>query len=92
MSNPANTVSPNIVPIGGLFSATGACEGLVGPAGEIFSVPLVATNDVTTNATEYVTFLASPTGGTINVSSTKLTFNPSTGVLTVAGGILGGTF
>ena len=46
---------------------------------------ITITDDTSTNATRYLTF-TSATSGTIsaeNVSSTKLTFNPSTGLLTV---------
>ena len=48
---------------------------------------ITITDDTTTNATRYVTF-TSATSGTItgqNVSSTKLQYNPSTGVLTSTG-------
>jgi hypothetical protein len=48
---------------------------------------LTITDDTTTNATRYLTF-TSATSGSItgeNVSSTKLQFNPSTGVLTATG-------
>lgn len=49
------------------------------------------TDDTTTNATRYL-LLEDATSGTlttVNVSSTKLTFNPSTGVLTASGGFSG---
>ena len=48
---------------------------------------LTISDDTTTNATRYLTF-TSATTGTItseNVSSTKLTFNPSTGILAATG-------
>jgi hypothetical protein len=48
---------------------------------------LTISDDTTTNATRYLTF-TSATTGTItseNVSSTKLTFNPSTGILASTG-------
>jgi hypothetical protein len=48
---------------------------------------LTITDDTTTNATRYLTF-TSATSGSItgaNTSSTKLQFNPSTGVLTATG-------
>jgi hypothetical protein len=48
---------------------------------------ITITDDTTTNATRYLAF-TSATSGTItgqNVASTKLQFNPSTGVLTVTG-------
>lgn len=51
------------------------------------------TDDTTTNADEYLTWVTSTTGNLpVKVSSTKLKFNPSTGVLTVTGGTGGGTF
>jgi hypothetical protein len=44
-------------------------------------------DDTTTNATRYILFDDITTGtlGTVNVSSTKLTYNPSTGNLVVGG-------
>jgi hypothetical protein len=48
---------------------------------------ITVTDDTTTNATRYITF-TSATSGTItgeNVSSTKLQYNPSTGVLSSTG-------
>lgn len=53
------------------------------------------TDDTTTNATRYLTFseLTSGTETTLDVSSTKLQFNPSTGIVTATGfsGALNGT-
>jgi len=50
-------------------------------------------DDTTTNADMYPTWVTSTTGNLPNyVSSTKLKFNPSTGVLTMIGGTGGGTF
>ena len=52
------------------------------------------TDDTTTNATRYPLF-ANQTAGNLTTeytSSTKLQFNPSTGVLTATGGVAGGTF
>lgn len=45
------------------------------------------TNDTTTNSTHYVVFEDATTGSasSVKVSSTKLTFNPSTGMLTATG-------
>lgn len=44
------------------------------------------TNDTTTNATYYPAFMTATSGnGGVKVSSTKMTFNPSTGNLTIAG-------
>ena len=51
------------------------------------------TDDTTTNATVYPTWVTANTGNLPQrVTSTKLTFNPSTGVLTSTGGISGGSF
>ena len=51
------------------------------------------TDDTSTAATVYPTWVTANTGNLPQkVTSTKLTFNPSTGVLTVTGGISGGTF
>jgi len=50
---------------------------------------LTVSDDTSTNATRYLTFTSATTGSvsTINVSSTKLTFNPSTGDFTAGGNI-----
>ena len=50
---------------------------------------ITITDDTSTNATRYVTFTSATSGSisTENVSSTKLTFNPSTGDLTVGGNV-----
>ena len=47
------------------------------------------TNDTSTNATYYPTFVTATSGSTseVRVSSTKLNFNPSTGNLTLAGDV-----
>lgn len=51
------------------------------------------TDDTSTAATVYPTWVTANTGNLPQkVSSTKLTFNPSTGVLTATGGIGGGVF
>lgn len=51
------------------------------------------TDDTTTAADMYPTWVTTTTGNLpVKVSSTKLKFNPSTGVLTVTGGTGGGTF
>lgn len=51
------------------------------------------TDDTTTNATMYPTWVTANTGNLPQkVTSTKLTFNPSTGALNATGGISGGTF
>ena len=51
------------------------------------------TDDTTTAADMYLSWVTTTTGNLpIKVSSTKLKFNPSTGVLTATGGVTGGTF
>jgi hypothetical protein len=51
------------------------------------------TDDTTTAADMYPTWVTSTTGNLpVKVSSTKLKFNPSTGVLTMTGGTGGGNF
>ena len=51
------------------------------------------TDDTTTNASMYLTWVTATTGNLPQkVTSTKLTFNPSSGVLTCTGGVSGGTF
>ena len=51
---------------------------------ETVSSGITVTDDTTTNATRYLTFedVTTGTSSIVNVSSTKLTFNPSTGRLT----------
>ena len=50
-------------------------------------------DDASTNATMYPVWVTANTGNLpAKVTSTKLSFNPSTGVLTCTGGISGGTF
>jgi len=50
---------------------------------------ITVTDDTTTNATRYIVFedVTSGNSTSINVSSTKLTFNPSTGTLSVDGAV-----
>ena len=51
------------------------------------------TDDTSTAATFYPTIVSSSTGNLpVKTSSTKLQFNPSTGVLTSTGGMGGGAF
>jgi hypothetical protein len=51
------------------------------------------TDDTSTNATVYPSWVTSSSSNLpMKVSSTKLKFNPSTGVLTATGGVTGGTF
>lgn len=57
------------------------------------AVNVGVTDDTSTNATMYPAWVTANTGNLpVKVTSTKLTFNPSTGVLTAAGGICGGAF
>lgn len=67
---------------GSILSSTGTGIQWIGAPGG-FSV----SNDTTTNATYYPVFVNQTTGNPsqISVSSTKLTFNPSTGNLVVGG-------
>jgi hypothetical protein len=54
---------------------------------------VAVTDDTTTNTDYYVTWVNNTSGNrAISVSSTKLKFNPSSGVMTVTGGIGGGNF
>lgn len=54
---------------------------------------IAITNDTTTAAVVYPTWVTDASGSLPQkVSSTKLTFNPSTGILTATGGLCGGTF
>lgn len=52
---------------------------------------VTVSDDTTTNGNRYLTFSTATSGtiSAINVSSTKLVFNPSTGVLTATGGFAG---
>jgi hypothetical protein len=69
-------------------------NGASAPTWQAVASGLTITDDTTTNATRYLTF-TSATSGTItgqNTSSTKLQFNPSTGILSAAfSGALNGT-
>lgn len=57
------------------------------------AVNVGVTDDTTTNATVYPVWVTANTGNLpAKVTSTKLSFNPSTGALNVTGGISGGTF
>lgn len=63
---------------GGVTSVNGQTGAVTVSAG------ITISDDTTTNATRYLTFTSATTGSISaeNVSSTKLTFNPSTGTLT----------
>ena len=62
-------------------------NGASAPTWQANANGLAITDDTTTNATRYLTFTSASTGSITgaNVSSTKLSFNPSTGYLTVTG-------
>jgi len=62
-------------------------NGASAPTWQVNSNGVTITDDTTTNATRYITFseLTAGTETTLDVSSTKLQFNPSTGVLTTTG-------
>jgi hypothetical protein len=54
---------------------------------------IAVTDDTTTNAVMYPVWVTASTGNLpAKVTSTKLSFNPSTGALTATGGLSGGTF
>jgi hypothetical protein len=59
-------------------------NGASAPTWQAIVSGLAITDDTTTNSTRYLTFTSATTGSIsgANVSSTKLSFNPSTGVLT----------
>ena len=68
----------------GDFSARNITATLLGLASE--SSLATITNDVTSNITVYPTWVTANTGYLgLNVSSTKISFNPSTGILTSTG-------
>ncbi len=62
-------------------------QGLQGPQGIQGFNAITVVNDVTTNADRFIVWEEATSGAqtVINVSSTKLTFNPSTGNLTTSG-------
>jgi hypothetical protein len=66
-----------------IIAFTGGVLGAQGVQGTIGSAVTVS-DDTSTNATRYILFEDATTGtvSAVNVSSTKLTFNPSTGQLT----------
>jgi hypothetical protein len=76
----------------GSLSLTGVnIDGSAGSATNATNVGI--TDDTTTNATMYPVWVTANTGNLpAKVTSTKLSFNPSTGVLTATGGVSGGTF
>lgn len=62
-------------------------NGASAPTWQANASGLAITDDTTTNATRYLTFTSVSTGSITgaDVSSTKLSFNPSTGYMTVTG-------
>ena len=62
-------------------------NGASAPTWQANANGITIADDTTTNATRYLTFsdLTTGTETTLDVSSTKLTFNPSTGVLSATG-------
>lgn len=76
----------------GSISLTGvSIDGSAGSATNATNIGI--TDDTTTNATMYPVWVTANTGNLpAKVTSTKLSFNPSTGVLTATGGVSGGTF
>lgn len=63
------------------FTGSAGTAGPIGFTGSAGNVTVV--NDTSTNANRFISFVSSTSGSlsTLNVSSTKLYFNPSTGVL-----------
>ena len=68
----------------GIVTATSGIVTYYGDGSQLQNVGVTVTDDTSTNATRYVLFDDATSGSvsSINVSSTKLTYNPSTGELT----------
>ena len=78
---------------GGTGSPTWAAQSSLSVGTATNAVNIGITDDTTTNATMYPVWVTANTGNLpAKVTSTKLSFNPSTGVLTATGGIAGGAF
>jgi hypothetical protein len=81
-----------------LLTSSGTAPQWSNPTGITIGQATNATNigvtdDTSTNATMYPVWVTANTGNLpAKVTSTKLSFNPSTGVLTATGGISGGSF
>lgn len=81
-----------------ILTSTGSAPQWSDPSGVTVGTATDATNtaitdDTTTNATMYPTWVTGTSGDLPQkVSSTKFTFNPSTGAAVITGGISGGTF
>ena len=90
---PALTTDQNILPVQAYFNLDGSFNTFLGQ-GQPFVVSAtesIGIIDTTVSGTFYPTFSAVNTGQitTLSVTSTKLSFNPSTGVLTANGGFVG---
>jgi len=86
MTAPASTVDQNILPVQALFDVQGNFQTFIGQ-GKQFSTgggSSLTIADVTTNSTFYPVFSAVSSGTVtvLDVTSTKLSFNPSSGALT----------
>jgi hypothetical protein len=78
---------------GGTGSPTWAAQSTLSVGTATNAVNIGITNDTSTNATMYPVWVTANTGNLpAKVTSTKLSFNPSTGILTATGGVAGGTF
>ena len=90
---PALITDQNILPVQAYFNLDGSFNTFLGQ-GQPFVVSAtesIGIIDTTVSGTFYPTFSAVNTGQvtTLSVTSTKLSFNPSTGVLTANGGFVG---
>lgn len=86
-----NAVSGSITSLAVDISGSAGSATTAGTATNATNVAV--TDDTSTNATFYPAILSNSTGNLpIKTSSTKLQFNPSTGVLTATGGMGGGAF
>jgi len=78
---------------GGAGSPTWAAQSTLSVGTATNAVNIGITDDTSTNATMYPVWVTANTGNLpAKVTSTKLSFNPSTGILTATGGIAGGAF
>jgi len=78
---------------GGAGSPTWAAQSTLSVGTATNAVNIGVTDDTSTNATMYPVWVTANTGNLpAKVTSTKLSFNPSTGILTATGGVAGGAF
>lgn len=78
---------------GGAGSPTWAAQSTLSVGTATNAVNIGITDDTSTNATMYPVWVTANTGNLpAKVTSTKLSFNPSTGIFTATGGIAGGAF